>query len=90
MSWSLRKPDVALRVATFVPVVAPAVEPKPIAGLSPTARVWWKDRRAKECAKVAPAIDLDKPEDPERFMCTCHGFERASEYCISFCGKTRD
>lgn len=87
MSWSLRKADVALRVTTFMPVVAPAHEPKPIAGLTQKLRAEWRAKRARECRKVPAAIELD---DPERFMCTCHGFERASEYCISFCGKTRD
>ena len=51
MSWSLRKPDVALRVTTFVPVVAPAHEPKPIAGLAPMVRALFRDRRARECQK---------------------------------------
>ena len=59
MSWSLRKPDVALRVTTFVPVVAPASEPKPVAGLSPMVRALWRDKRAKECAKRADALELD-------------------------------
>jgi hypothetical protein len=52
MSWSLRKPNVALRVARFLPEVAPAHEPKPIAGLSPLARALWRDRRDRECRKV--------------------------------------
>ena len=56
--WSLRKPDVALRVTTFVPVVAPAHEPKPIAGLSPMVRALWRDKRAKECTKRPDALEL--------------------------------
>lgn len=82
MSWSLLRPNVALRVTRFTPDT-----PKPIAGLSPLARALHRDRRERECRKVEPAMELD---DPERSMCTCHGFDRASEYCISFCGKTRE
>lgn len=57
MSWSLSKRDVKLRVATFVPVVAPAHEPKPVAGLAPMVRALFRDRRAKECAKREPALE---------------------------------
>lgn len=59
MSWSLRKPDVALRVTTFVPVVAPAVEPKPIAGLTQKLRAEWRAKRARECAKRDEALVLN-------------------------------
>jgi len=59
MSWSLRKPDVELRVTRFLPEVAPAQESKPVAGLSPLVRALFRDRRARECAKVAPAVELD-------------------------------
>ena len=58
MNWQLRKPNIALRVTTFVPVIAPA-EPKPIAGLSPLARALWRDKRAKECAKRPEALVLN-------------------------------
>lgn len=51
MSWKLRRPDVALRVTTF--------GPKPVAGLSPLVRALFRDRRARECAKVKPAVELD-------------------------------
>jgi hypothetical protein len=57
MRWPLRKPDVQLRVTRFFPEVAPATE-KPIAGLSPLARALFRDRRAKEQKKVAPALEL--------------------------------
>jgi hypothetical protein len=88
MSWSLRKADVKLAVTRFLPEVAPASPPeaKPVAGLSPIVRALFRDRRARECKKVAPALELD---DPEKHMCTCHGFDRVAEYCIDFCGKTR-
>lgn len=52
-----------LAVTTFVPVIAPASpvdEPKPIAGLSPLARVLWRDKRAKECEKREPALELNR------------------------------
>jgi hypothetical protein len=58
MSWSLKRQNVALRVARFLPEVAPAQESKPVAGLSPLARALWRDRRAKEQRKVAPAVEL--------------------------------
>lgn len=60
MSWSIRRPNVALRVARFLPVVAPAHEPKPIAGLSPMVRALWRDKRAKECAKRPEALVLSR------------------------------
>jgi hypothetical protein len=59
MSWQLRRPDVALRVTRFLPEVAPAVEPKPIAGLKPMFRALWRDKRERECRKVAPALELN-------------------------------
>ena len=60
MSWQLRRPDVALRVTRFLPEVAPAAESKPVAGLSPLLRALWRDKREKECRKVAPALELGK------------------------------
>lgn len=59
MSWSLSRRNVSLRVTTFAPEVALATEPKPIAGLKPYMRALFRDRRAKEQAKVAPALELD-------------------------------
>jgi hypothetical protein len=58
MSWRLSRPDVKLKVMTFLPEVAPAPEPKPIAGLAPMARALFRDRREKETRKVAPALEL--------------------------------
>jgi hypothetical protein len=60
MSWSLRRPKVSIAVARFLPEVAAAVEPKPVAGLSPLLRALWRDKREKECRKVAPALELGK------------------------------
>lgn len=59
MSWSLSRRNVSLRVTTFAPEVAPATEPKSIAGLKPYIRALFRDRRAKEQTKVAPALELD-------------------------------
>jgi hypothetical protein len=53
MSWGLRKPNVGLRVTRFLPEAA-----RPIAGLSPLVRALFRDRRARECRKVAPALEL--------------------------------
>lgn len=44
MSWSLSKPDVALRVTKFAPRV--------IAGLSAEARAALRVKRDRECRKV--------------------------------------
>lgn len=52
MNWSLRKADVALRVTRFH-----TSEPKPVAGLPPMVRALWRDKREKECKKVAPAME---------------------------------
>lgn len=60
MSWSLRKADVALRITRFLPEVAPASEPKPIAGLKLTVRALFRDRRAKERAKRPDALVLPR------------------------------
>jgi hypothetical protein len=54
VNWSLRKADVGLRVTKF----APQTE-KPVAGLSPYIRALWRDKREKECRKVAPALELN-------------------------------
>ena len=56
--WKLRRPDVELRVATFLPEVAPAEPAKPIAGLAPLVRALFRDRRERECKKVPPALEL--------------------------------
>lgn len=53
MSWSLTRPNVAVRVTRFAPDTA-----KPIAGLSPLARALHRDRREKETRKVEPAVCL--------------------------------
>ena len=58
MSWSLSKRDVSLRVTRFLPEVAPASEPKPVAGLKPFVRALFRDRRAKECEKRPDALVL--------------------------------
>jgi hypothetical protein len=55
VSWSLSRPNVALRVTKFAPVT----EPKPIAGLSPIARALWRDKRAKEQQKRLGALVLN-------------------------------
>ena len=55
MSWSLSKRDVALRVAKFAPQTD-----KPVAGLSPMVRGLWRDKREKECRKVAPAMEWQR------------------------------
>lgn len=87
MSWSLSRPNVSLRVTKFAPETHRAIHEKAV-----RSRVMQdlidrhKQRRAKEQTKVAPALELD----PEKYMCTCHGFERAGEYCIEFCGKERE
>lgn len=57
MSWSLSRPNVALRVTTFMPVAAH--EPKPIAGLTQKLRAEWRAKRAKECAKRDEALVLN-------------------------------
>lgn len=51
MNWTLRKPDVALRVTRFKAV-------RPIAGLKPEVRAAFKAKRARECRKVEPKIVL--------------------------------
>jgi len=48
MSWKLRKPGVDLRIARFLPEVAPATP----AGLTDEQRAAHRQRRAAECAKV--------------------------------------
>jgi len=53
VSWSLKRTDVALRVAKFAPQTD-----KPVAGLSPMVRALWRDKREKEQKKVAPALEL--------------------------------
>lgn len=60
MSWSLSRPNVALRVTRFLPEVAPAVEPKPIAGLTQKLRAEWRAKRARECAKRDEALVLNR------------------------------
>ncbi len=60
MSWKLRRPDVALRVTRFLPEVAPAQQPKPVAGLPPLVRALFRDRRARECAKITPAVEFSR------------------------------
>jgi hypothetical protein len=60
MSWFIRRPNVSLAVTRFLSEVAPAHEPKPIAGLSPLIRALWRDRRAKECAKRDEALVLHR------------------------------
>ena len=57
--WKLRRSDVKLRVTTFLPEVAPATEPKPVAGLKPYVRALFRDRRAKECEKRPEALVLN-------------------------------
>ena len=53
MRWSLKKPDVELRVMRFLPEGAPAAtEPKPIAGLAPMVRALFRDKRTRETRKV--------------------------------------
>lgn len=52
MSWSLSRRNVALRVTRFN-----TSEPKPVAGLSPLVRALWRDKRERECKKVAPAME---------------------------------
>lgn len=52
MSWSLKRPNTALRIARFLPEVTPAHEPKPIAGLTPEARAAHRAKREVECRKV--------------------------------------
>lgn len=52
MSWKLRKTGIQLRVARFLPEVAPAQEPKPVAGLSAVARALLRQRRERETRKV--------------------------------------
>lgn len=49
MSWSIKRPDVSLRVARFAP-------DKPVAGLTDEQRAAHRERRAAECAKVEPEI----------------------------------
>ena len=56
-AWPLRKPDVDLRIARFLPEVAPAQPAKPIAGLAPLVRALFRDRRAKECEKKPDAYE---------------------------------
>jgi len=62
MNWQLRKPNVALAVTKF----APETE-TPIAGLTDEAREAHQAKRAAECAKVEPAMELapieSEPED---------------------------
>jgi hypothetical protein len=43
MSWSIKRPDVSLRVARFAP-------DKPLAGLTDEQRAAHRERRAVECA----------------------------------------
>jgi hypothetical protein len=59
MSWRLRRPDVELRVTRFLPE-APTQQPKPVAGLSPLVRALFRDRRARECQKIALALELQR------------------------------
>jgi hypothetical protein len=54
MSWSLSRRNVALRVTKFAPQTD-----RLIAGLSPLFRALWRDKREKECRKVAPALELN-------------------------------
>lgn len=64
MSWRAPKPDVEVRVTRFLPEVAPAV-----AGLSHEDRQALRERRAKECEKVAPATELyELRTDALKFM----------------------
>jgi hypothetical protein len=51
MSWKLRKPGVDLRIARFLPEIAPA-QP---AGLTDEQRAAHRAKREQECAKVEPA-----------------------------------
>lgn len=61
MNWTLRKPNVALAVTKF----APETE-MPVAGLTDEARAAHRAKRAAECAKVEPAMELDvHTDDPE-------------------------
>ena len=53
MSWNRSKPTVEVRVTRFLPEIAPAT-----AGLSDEDREAHRAKRAKECAKVEPAVEL--------------------------------
>lgn len=54
MSWSLSRPNTTLRVTKF----APETE-TPVAGLTDEARAAHRAKRAAECAKVEPAMELE-------------------------------
>lgn len=65
MNWQLRKPNVALAVTKFAPETEPL-----FAGLTPEAREAHRAKRAAECAKVEPAIDLSADvgfDEPDRY-----------------------
>jgi hypothetical protein len=49
MSWSLRKPNVTLRVTRFKPAR------DLVAGLTAAARAAHRAKRARECRRVIPA-----------------------------------
>ena len=63
MSWNRSKPTVEVRVTRFVPEIAPAT-----AGLSDEDREAHRAKRAKECAKVEPAIDLDARQNALEYL----------------------
>jgi hypothetical protein len=60
VSWSLSKPNVALRVTKF----SPDSEQAPVAGLTPAEREAHRANREKECAKIEPATELYEVRKP--------------------------
>lgn len=64
MSWSNRKPNVSVAIARFAPDVD-----RPVAGLTAEQRAEHRARRAKECAKVEPALGLyEVRKDYNRYL----------------------
>ena len=61
MSWTIHRPNVAFRIRSVREWDARRKDPsRPIAGLSEEARALHQAKRARECRRVLPAIELNR------------------------------